>query len=406
MVFVPGVLGTTLVDASLGGSRVWGSASGLLRLRRDPQRLAPGGVLWSFQVVPHLHSVPVYEPLARSLEPLGYPKLATGETGRPGLHGLAYDWRDPIVSAARAVEAAVDRLTSDTGFRRVHLIGHSWGCDVIRYYLRYGGADLLAEAQPEPPRPGAARVASFFAIGPLYGGTLRALHEANHGFAVAPFGLGVAAHQAAMTSSLYDLLSFGAGVVDTSGRRVEMDLADPATWREYGFGPFRQGSFERLMRRARETEPGLARDVFVGRLERFLERNLRRGRRLWQLQRTRDPLEGQVRTVTYTTGAEPTLTRLVMTRDRRPQALASVESVRRRWPELLPGVSTPGDGYVSLEQVRAETTGGGLAENVEHVPEGSYLYQVEGCSHRTLVRHPDLLRNLSLNLARPGVAAP
>ena len=373
VLFVPGVLGTTLVDLSNPGRAVWGSAGGLLALRKHSfaageNGLVPGEILWRFAVVPGLYSIPVYEDLALRLATIGYDRarLAAPVAAR-ALYGLSYDWRQDVVHGAREVEEAVDRLKTSLGVPQVRLLAHSWGCHVVRYYLRYGGADLLSET-PEDPRPGESNASSFFALGPLAGGTLRALHEANHGFPVAPWRLGVAARQAARTASLYQMLPFdGDRAVDEEGGPMNLDLSDVETWRANGWGPF---------------EPEALRKQDPSRVEHFLQKSLRRARRLWELLRERHPSDERVRTHTYTVRDAPTLTKLVLAGAR---TFASNEEVARHCPGLLARVTSPGDGYVSLEEVR------------RHMP-GSDLLSVEGCSHRHLYRNDDVLADLIRNL--------
>ncbi len=370
LLFVPGVLGTTLVDPSNPARAVWGSAGGLLALRRHSfaageNGLVPGEILWKFSVVAGLYSIPVYEDLARHFKTIGYERARLEEPVRArALYGLSYDWRQDVVRGAREVEEAVERLKTKLGIPRVALLAHSWGCNVVRYYLRYGGADLLSDT-PEDPRPGESDVDSFFALGPLAGGTLRALHEANHGFPVAPWRLGIAARQAARTPSLYQMLPFDEGrAVDDEGRAIDLDLTDVETWRERAWGPFL---------------PDAVRDQDPSRVEAFLAKCLGRARRLWELLRERHPSDERVRTRTYAVCNVRTLTKLVLAKDGR--TFASDEEVARHCPGLLARVTSPGDGYVSIEDVR------------RHMP-GSDLLPVEGCSHRHLYRNDEVLADL------------
>ena len=373
VLFVPGVLGTTLVDLSNPGRAVWGSAGGLLALRKHSfaageNGLVPGEILWRFAVVAGLYSIPVYEDLALHLATLGYDRarLAAPVTAR-ALYGLSYDWSQDVVRGAREVEEAVERLKTKLGVQHVALLAHSWGCNVVRYYLRYGGADLLCDT-PEDPRPGESNASSFFAIGPLAGGTLRALHEANHGFPV-PWRFGVAARQAARTPSLYQMLPFDEDrAVDEEGRPMDLDLGDVETWRTHGWGPF---------------QPEALRVQDPSRVEEFLANCLRRGRRLWELFRERHPSDERVPTHTYTVRDARTLTKLVLARGGR--TFANDDEVARHCPGLLSLVTALGDGYVSLEEVR------------RHMP-ASELLAVEKCSHRYIYRNADVLADLIRNL--------
>jgi pimeloyl-ACP methyl ester carboxylesterase len=374
LLFVPGVLGTTLVDGSNPGRAIWGSAGGLLALRKHSfaagaNGLVPGEILWKFAVVAGLYSVPVYEDLALRLATIGYDRarLEAPVTAR-ALYGLSYDWRQDVVRGAREVEEAVERLKANLGVPRVALLAHSWGCTVVRYYLRYGGADLLSDT-PEDPRPGESNASSFFALGPLAGGTLRALHEANHGFPVAPLRLGIAARQAARTPSLYQMLPFDEDrAVDEAGRPMDLDLSDVETWRAHAWGPF---------------QPEAMRGQDPSRVEHFLRKSLRRARRLWELLRERHPSDESVRTHTYTVRDGRTLTKLVLTKGGR--TFANDEEVARHCPGLLALVTSPGDGYVSVEDVR------------RHMPGGDLL-SVERCSHRHLYGNDEVLADLIRNL--------
>ncbi len=394
ILFVPGVLGTTLVDAARPRLVTWGSALGLLRSSAAPMppegldSLLPGDVLWRFVVVPGLFSVAVYEDLALSLETIGYRRARLAEPTCPrGLYGLAHDWRRDIVVGARAIEQAIEHLKTRLGVSRVHLLGHSWGCNLIRYYLRYGGADVVSDP-PETPRPGEESASTFFAVGPLYGGTLRALHEANHGFPVGPFGLGVSPQQAATTPCLYQLLPYdNSRAVDEAGRAAVLDLSDVETWKGFSWGPFSPAVFERLYDSARRKAPDLDRSAVRSRLEDFLRTCLRRGKRMWDLLPVRHPADARVRTVTYTVRDTPTLTKLVLTRGNGSGPTATTETrVAQRFPSLLPEVTEPGDGYVAFADVRRQA------------PEGSDLVAVKDCSHRFLYKKEEVLKHLLFHL--------
>jgi hypothetical protein len=370
ILFVPGVLGTTLVESTRPHRRIWGSAAGLIASRRLPVTvdgtlgLEPGDVLWRFAVVPRVYGVPVYETLAVRLERAGYRRASLAvPTERNGLYGLAYDWRSDIVAAARAIEEAIARLTSDLGIARIHVVAHSWGCNAVRYFLRYGGADVLSSS-PETPRPGARSVAIFFALGPLYGGTLRALHEAQHGFTVAP-GFGVEPRQAATTACLYQLLPYDSRpALREDGTSTDVDFADPDTWRSFAWGPFHPRTLARLD---------------AASLELRVREYLSRGQRLWNALDRPAPLDREVQTIVYTVKDQPTVCRLLIGRHGEP--LASAELVKRRAPRLLPLVTARGDGYVTFDQVRRHC-------------EGNDLVGIEGCTHRDLYKDETVLSNL------------
>jgi hypothetical protein len=393
ILFLPGVLGTSLVEAARPHRAVWGSARGLVDFTRralgpdGSSGLVPGAVLWRFEVVPGLFGLPVYKRLAGRLRNAGYElgRLDAPHRAR-ALYPLAYDWRQDVVAGARAVEAAVQRLKAALGVPRVHLLAHSWGGNIVRYYLRYGGADVLAD-EPEAARPGAADVATVFGLGPLVGGTLRAVHEAQHGFDVAP-RLGVGAHQASTAPCLYQIVPHGRqAAVGTDGREIDVDLSDIDTWRTRRWGVFRPDVRPRVR--------------CVEALEERVRTWLGRGRRLAVVLESPHPCDAAMRTVTYAVRDRPTLTRLVV--DPVGEPLACAEEVARRQPRLLPEVTQPGDGYVSFEQV-CRFSRAPVVEDARDAPASSYVLGVGGGSHRDLYKNERVLQNLLLNLSGPDAA--
>ncbi|HEU5393190.1 MAG TPA: hypothetical protein VFV36_00160, partial [Candidatus Methylomirabilis sp.] len=66
------------------------------------------------------------------------------DRSRPGnLYVWYYDWRRDNVETACLLADLVETVRAATGARKVLLVGHSMGGIVIRYYLRYGGRDVL-----------------------------------------------------------------------------------------------------------------------------------------------------------------------------------------------------------------------------------------------------------------------
>ena len=87
---------------------------------------------------------------------------ATSRGVGPGLRYAVYtyDWRRDLVESARGLALRLEGLAREKGdpAARFHLVGHSMGGLVARYYLRYG------DAEPPSARPvtwaGARRMAS------------------------------------------------------------------------------------------------------------------------------------------------------------------------------------------------------------------------------------------------------
>ena len=409
VIFVPGVLGTTMVDVQHGKFPVWGSYKGIFFYRdayedmdlslseNGENRLQPGEVLWDFPVVPGLISLPIFRELAFSLESVGYVRDESAlNNGSCLFLGLSYDWRRGVVEGARRLEEAVRTVQNSTGAKKIHLVGHSWGSTVIRYYLRYGGADML-NGVDERPRPGAGNIDTFFAVGAPFGGTFRALHEVNCGFAPAgPLGRPVMPHHMASSPVAYQLLPFNVNhVINESGESQNLSLAEVDTWRLHGWGPFRQKTFEALFRRARKHAPGLTRVEMESIADGFLRKSLAAGQRLWELMGEKNSLDKNVRTVVYASDNRPTLTHVVM---RGSEVLATSDLVRRNVPGLFDRVTAPGDEYVPFSQIREYFDGLTMINDPLHTPDESYVCLVDAPSHRDLLKQGPLLDNLLLNI--------
>ncbi len=56
-----------------------------------------------------------------------------------------YDWRRDLAESACVLAERIARIRAATGAPYVHLIAHSYGGVVARYYIRYGGRDTIRE---------------------------------------------------------------------------------------------------------------------------------------------------------------------------------------------------------------------------------------------------------------------
>jgi pimeloyl-ACP methyl ester carboxylesterase len=54
-----------------------------------------------------------------------------------------YDWRRDLAENACVLADRIARIRAATGASRIHLVAHSYGGVVARYYLRYGGRDVV-----------------------------------------------------------------------------------------------------------------------------------------------------------------------------------------------------------------------------------------------------------------------
>ena len=70
-----------------------------------------------------------------------------------------YDWRRDLAESACVLAERIARIRDATGASRVHLVAHSYGGVVARYYVRYGGRDAVRDRDcPGVPERMAAAV--------------------------------------------------------------------------------------------------------------------------------------------------------------------------------------------------------------------------------------------------------
>jgi hypothetical protein len=277
VVFVPGLMGSQLLRPD--GTVAWlnlGNTLGYHDLslpRKLPfaasrDELHPGFLIGTDSALPRAFGFTEYADLLDLLDSAGY-EPGTG----PGLRYAVYtyDWRRDLVETARGLALRLEGLAHEMGEpgARFHLVGHSMGGLVVRWYLRYGGAE------PDEKAPvswaGRRRAASVVLTATPTGGSIPALGAILDGERVGLSYTTLAAQVVSRMPSIYQLLP-PAGtlpLVDPGGRTLDHDLLDPATWERYGWGPFNPRSdkrpaaersfLEAALARARAFHAGLAR---------------------------------------------------------------------------------------------------------------------------------------------------
>lgn len=161
-----------------------------------------------------------------------------------------YDWRlDNVTNArrlARFLEEKAEFVRAQRMERwgsagppvRFDIIAHSMGGLVLRYFLRYGDADLpIGDDLPTPTWAGAWRVERAILIGVPNGGSVEAIEQLVNGRKFGPF---TPRYEPAVLGTLpgaYQLLPRARfnSLVDTDGRTA-LDPLDPEVWIEHGWG--------------------------------------------------------------------------------------------------------------------------------------------------------------------------
>ncbi len=276
VVFVPGLLGSQLLRPD--GSIAWlnlGNTLGhhdLSLPRKLPfaasrDDLHPGFLIGTDSALPRAFGFTEYADLLDLLDAAGY------EPGiGPGLRYAVYtyDWRRDLVEAARGLALRLEglaRAAGDPG-ARFHLVGHSMGGLVVRWFLRYGGAE--PDEGADVTWAGARRIASVLLTATPNAGSIPALGAITGGERVGLSHTTLAASVVSRMPSVYELLppKDTRPLIDPRGRVLEHDLHDPATWERFGWGPFhpaaKRDAAERAflvaaLERARAFHAGLAR---------------------------------------------------------------------------------------------------------------------------------------------------
>ncbi|HJK95138.1 MAG TPA: hypothetical protein RMH85_30420 [Polyangiaceae bacterium LLY-WYZ-15_(1-7)] len=407
VIFVPGVMGSVLRHAD-DEQVVWGavwdrdeSDEELLRdlaLPYDPQgplasiedELVPGGQLLLVELDIRIAAVRargypgVFEGIVQALGDAGAhdrrPRAISKEDleeGRNPIIGFGYDWRHDLSAEARrlheVVLAASRAREEATGTRRVDLVGHSMGSQLVRYYLRYGPTPLPEEG-PLPPVTweGARLVRRAILLGPPNRGEAQAVQVLAEGVSVNPM---LPHYPAAMTASFvsgYQLLPRpGEGrVVYEDGEDV--DFFDVALWERYGWGPFHPEQDENLQLLMPDAE---TREERVALVRRHMARYLAHGRRFQEaLDRPAAP--------------PPELGFHVAVGD--TIDTNAVLEVNRETGELSWGESAPGDGTVT------RTSGLAQLHQVPHAAPTVYPDSVHfvDATHIGMTADPDLINHM------------
>lgn len=289
VVFIPGLMGSTLLDAETG-EEVWPGPlprlafSDYARLARIGEtadgRLVPGGLILE------LGGVDVYGRLLQALEQAG--RYRRGRVGEPpGLEDrrryyvLAYDWRLPNIVAVRQLHALIDRIREDYGdpALKVDIIAHSNGGLIVNYYLRHGPNDVLGAPQEPLWNEGPSRVRRVAMLGTPNLGSVASLQRLHQGFR---FNVRTVPVEALATfPTVFETLPHPHTqvVYDREGNTLPIDLFDPTLWRDNQWSVFSPAVEARV--RAGWGAQGDP-DAMVARLQASFERNLRRARRFNQ----------------------------------------------------------------------------------------------------------------------------
>lgn len=308
-----------------------------------------------------------------------------------GLYPFLYDFRLDNVSAVGALDALIEQIKRDHGNRdlRVDIVAHSNGGLLARYYARYGTAPLPDTGPFEPDNSGARNIRRLLLVGTPNLGTAQPILSLLRGEEI---GLRhIPPEVMATCPGTMQLMPHPSvpWLVDLSGRTVDADLYDVATWRDFGWNIFDPHVAERTRARHGGGAEG-ARYVAV--LQEYLAKQLQRGRRFAEsLAVPAGP--GDLPVTVFGGDCELTLARLVLesvdgqtfARER----IADVVGAKRA--DYESAMFEPGDTVVTRSSLLGRAPGRFAAPRTSFVVEHSHFL----CErHQQLTGNPTFLDNL------------
>ena len=371
MIVIPGILGTELINPKTGET-VWPSAfrtsqEGLpispdLASNRDD--LVPGKIVETVRLARVLPEVYVYRDLLEALR--HYAGYRNGDWENPPVDGyqdtyyvFAYDWRQDNVKNARELVRRLERLKTKLGRPdlRFNVVAHSMGGLIARYAAMYGDADLPAGDGPiQPTWRGAAHINKIVMIGVPNEGSADAFATLVEGYSITeglrrrvPLLNKLTKEDAVRTPSVFQLMPHPDAVkfLDENLQPLQIDLYDPATWKQYGWGAIFSPDFRRR----------------YGELDVYLAATLRRARRF---QQALDSVEGSNSPVTLLAiggDCEETLNSPVILRDAKqnrwltlikPREYRTSTGVKISKKQSIQAMYAPGDGRVTRASLLGE----------------------------------------------------
>ena len=205
LIVIPGIMGSRLHRAD-GDREIWPGSLWKLMIAGDFDNLAltiPGSEAIAGAPRPAeletggiFHEIAGEDFYAQIIETLsdagGYTCVPREKvTAQSDCVLFAWDWREGMVAAARELDNLVERLRRlrvDPSLR-VDVVAHSAGGLVTRYFVRFGGVDVLDEIEPSITFAGGRKVRQAILIGTPNYGSITALQKAITGYRIGLTGM-------------------------------------------------------------------------------------------------------------------------------------------------------------------------------------------------------------------------
>lgn len=255
VIIIPGIIGSRLADRETG-KMLWGTLrlkhilflserAGIalpidkLPIGENKDTIASAGIIDKYDLPVEIVEFTVYRELLNLFEKIGY-KLGDIRNPRPGdnLYIFDYDWRRDNVESAKALAERIENIkkTLKRPKLKFNLICHSMGGLIGRYYMRYGGDDVLGQAPNyKVTYKGARNIKKLILIGvPNFGSVpvFKFLHEGLNLIVVR-----YPPHVLFTMPSIYQLLPARhiISFVNENGAPMDVDLYTIENWKKYGW---------------------------------------------------------------------------------------------------------------------------------------------------------------------------
>jgi len=353
VIVIHGLLGSKLRNGSTHES-VWGRFVDAIKTSRQDDLALPidslpltsnRDDLVPYALYESVAGVKFYGAMVEVLEQAGRYQLGDIDNPKPGdtLFVFTYDWRRDNVESAQRLGRAIHQIKArlrapDTRF---DLVAHSMGGFVALYYAMYGTEDVLSEGRQRPvPWAGAPDLGRVVLVGAPLRGTMAAFKLLNTGLSRS-----MPRDVVFTMPSLYQLLPDDGltHFIDATGRPLDLDLYDAATWVQNGWSAVGQPGGTRPARKA------AAPDAVDPQRSRFLQAALDRSRAFRESLHRDDGSEPPIPMHLFGSDCIPTLDKALVTETASGPVTqfsdeATPDRSARQMEELL---MAPGDGTVT-----------------------------------------------------------
>lgn len=292
VILIPGIMGSRLADAH--NREVWVGSPTDLVFSSYPQLAktlpgegtgASGSRLHPTRLTDTFAGQDFYASIVSVFERAGGYRRARPGTpvaaGQRSYYEFSYDWRQDNVTSAQQLGVLIEQIRADhrDPALRVDIVAHSMGGLIARYYLTYGGQDVLNGEAFVPNYAGEGRVRRVALLGTPNVGSVSSLHAFISGRKI---GLGTIRTETLATfPSVYQLFPHPLNnwIIAEDGRALDVDLFSSDTWRR-----FRWSIFDPQTKRQIIADHPHQGDRYYAALESEFVRQLERARRfVWSL---------------------------------------------------------------------------------------------------------------------------